>query len=146
MSTQFFQEVKTHFHFLIDENGFSIRDQVGPAGFGHYGITYQTQNCFLDVMLDSGKVYVEFHPRIDPQQKYDVSEILAFLLHKSERWWFYPDENLSVTLKSDEYMRWLVAEVAQRLRPYINQILRLFEPDVYKEKEEALRDYIAKLK
>ena len=148
---KFFDKVRQYFRYLIDDYGFSVAREETSRSFDNCLIVLQSSNCRVRVVRDRGTVFVEVGPRSAPDVHrppsspnlwFDVSTVVVFLIQESKtgKWeWFYesPDESLEDEAKTD----WQLAKTAVKLRPYLNDIFRLFREDVFKQKQKELEEF-----
>ncbi len=138
----FFDQVKKHFQFLIDDHGFAMLYERGPEGFGNCLVVLQSSDCRIIVALDRGQVFVYASPLSAPDDWFDLSTIIAFLTQGpgADKWEYqFPDTGFD-----DDYNERQLARLVGILKPYWNQIFRLFREDVFKQKRKELAEFIKK--
>jgi len=137
----FFDQVKKHFRYLIDDYGFSVvYERYDEKVFGNCIVVFQSKDCRIRVVLDRGDIFVQIGPLSAPavwspassHLWFDLGTIIAFLTQeaKADRAeWFYipPDEPLDHDARID----WQLNKLADTLQSYGKQILSLFTEGIW---------------
>jgi len=119
----FAEQVKKHFHYLVDDYGFSVVDEKhDPEAFGNSLVDFQSSTAVIRVLLDRGQVLVDIRPSIEPPTFwFDLGSLVEFLAPEA-------DEPVYVFPETwDNYyemIEWQVARLARVLRQYCALVLR----------------------
>jgi hypothetical protein len=105
LSNLFIEQVKKHFHYLLDSYKFSITDErVGFDNFGNALVQFKSKKVLLRITLDRGQVFIYFLPR--PKFRYDwfsFSSVMNFL---------YPGISIESSPKNGiTMMRWSMSRL-----------------------------------
>lgn len=138
-SEAFFNKATEYFRYLVTDYGFEVTDRKVFPHFDNCKIVLSSSKCRLDILLDRGSVLVQICliPISNTSSKketlcWDLGIIVGFLLQSAgSEWplWFYrsPDESLSY----ESRVEWQLRDTAERMKPYCEQILALFQDDIF---------------
>jgi len=113
----FAEQVKAHFHCLIDDYGFVVvSERFDPEAFGNSLVDFQSRNTVVRVLLDRGQVTIDIgpYPR-SPGYWFDLSSIIEFLVPETgEPVYVFPDtwDNYN------DMIIWQVARLSRVLQQY----------------------------
>jgi len=132
----FFDQVKKHFHYLIEQYGFSvIHEEVFPS-FDNAEVVFQSHDCRIRVLRERGEIYVDASPLPPTDYWVDLVSIIRFLTQGTDTWQY---EHISGDYEFR--IEWQLARVADKLRPYIRQICELFRNEVFARKRSELEEF-----
>ncbi len=132
----FFDQVKKHFHYLIEQYGFSvIHEEVFPS-FDNAEVVFQSQDCRIRVLRERGEIYVDASPLPPIDYWVDLASIVKFLTQGTESWQY---EHIGGDYESR--IEWQLVRVAEKLRPYIMQVCELFRKEVFERKRSELEEF-----
>lgn len=147
----FFDQVRKHFRYLIEDYGFSVVEEEVVPSFDNRIVVLRSNDCSIRIVRDRGDVLIQVGPcsasetgwRDSPGHLwFDLGTVIAFLSPRSEarKWqWFYasPDAALDRDASTD----WQLADLAAKLQPKVEQVCQLFEEDVLKQKWRELEEF-----
>jgi hypothetical protein len=149
--TAFFDKVKRHLRYLIDDYGFLVAHQENLRIFDNCLVVLQSNDCRVRIVRDRGTVLIDVGPlsapnvhRLSgsPDPWFDVYTAVAFLTQGTsvDSWeWFYasPDEHL----EGEATNEWELAWLADKLQPYWREVFQLFREDVFEWKRKDLEEF-----
>ena len=147
---KFFDQVKQHFRFLIDDYQFSvIEERYYPDAFGDCLVLMQSRDCRVRVGLDRSVVFISVGSLAaadldSPSSWFDLMIVTAFVTQGSQQEplvYELPDDSLDPAAKTD----WQLSRLSKILRPNWENILQLFSHDVFEKKQQELVDFERKL-
>ena len=119
----FAEQVKKHFHYLIDEYGFSVVDERYDAeAFGDSLVQFQSSTVDLSIILDRGQVLIDIGPHPEsPDYRFGLVSVIEFLAPEAdEPAYIFPET-------WDNYydmIDWQVTRLARVLQQYCAPVLR----------------------
>ncbi len=132
------------FRYLTESFGFSVVHAANyPQDYGNAVVVLASDKCRMRILLEREHIFIEvgsLQAPLDwhihaPYLWFDVGDVIAFLTGESGNW-TYP------FLESDPADSIGVADqlesIAIQLRPYIGEILHLFEPGVFERQQLEL--------
>ncbi len=143
---KFFDQVKQHLQFLIDDYQFSIlEERYYPEAFGDCLVLMQSRDCRIRVVLDRSQVFIDVGPlaisALDSSSSwFDLMVIVAFVTQGSSQEpliYEYPDDALAPDAKTD----WQLSRLSRILQSNWESILNLFSQDVFERKQQELVDF-----
>lgn len=140
MSARFFNQVKKHFQYLIDQYGFSVvREQRFPH-FDYAEVVFQSQECRISVFREKGVILVFISPPAPLEEHWvDLGTVITYLSHGTDDSWNFRIPDLEYNAR----VEWQLATLSRILRPYCAQLGDLFRPENFAQKKselQALRD------
>jgi hypothetical protein len=142
----FFDQVKQHLQFLIDDYQFSvIEERYYPDAFGDCLVLMQSRDCRVSVGLDRGAVFVKVGSLAaadldSPNSWFDIMNVTAFVTQGSPQEplaYELPDDALDPAAKTD----WQLSRLSKILQLNWENILHLFSHDVFEKKQQELVDF-----
>lgn len=128
MNMDFFDKIKSLFHFLFDDYNFQIlQDAYESTDFGNAMIVAQSNNLCIRFIRDRGQIYVELGSLSAPGNWYELSKVLAILEEEKHINHKYRNEALSQE------------NAALALEGNIANILEHFRIDKFKKTEIKLK-------
>jgi hypothetical protein len=119
----FVEQVKEHFHYLIDDYGFAVvSERFDPEAFGNSLVDFQSGNTAVRILLNRGQVTIDIgpYPR-SPGYQFDLSSIIEFLVPDAkEPVYIFPEtwDNYQ------DMMNWQVDRLASVVQRYCARVLR----------------------
>jgi hypothetical protein len=136
----FSNQVRKHFRYLFDDYGFSVLfEEYSPDIFGNWITLLQSNDCQIRIILDRGQVFIDAGPSLAPNEWFDLNLITAFLAQEPRKAnWQYslPKESIAY----DTIDRQL-ANLADILRKYCDEIIQLFREDTFKQRKTELKEF-----
>lgn len=126
-------KIKTIFHYLFDDYGFAVIAETYFESFGNWAVVLQSGDCCrIRIFQDRGEIFIALGPLWSPPSWnagpwFDLTVIVAFLTQGKDI--------LEYELGKPD---WQLERLADRLRPYMEQICELFRENVFEQKREAL--------
>lgn len=147
----FFDKVMQHFRYLADDYGFRVVREEDPRVFDNCLVVLCSNQCCIRVVRDRGDVLLEVGPTSAVSMEssdnlwFYVTYVVAFLTQEGlaeVRNLLYeaPDEYLESERRAD----WQLPMLADRLRPYWDDIFALFREDGFSERRRALVEFVRK--
>jgi hypothetical protein len=141
---EFFQRVKEHFRYLVDDYAFSVIKEESYPSVAGGAVHWQSRDCRIAVVLERGDVFVEIGGQSGPEA-FELGIIIAFLTPTSTpRDWlvFSPilDRHLDYDVRINEQVRWL----SDKLRLYMDKIIQLCRDNVFAHKRQVLEEMMWK--
>ena len=135
MGKRYFQQVRKHFQFLVDEHGFSV-EQEADGGRYLMVVFQQTDSahpniCRIRVPYQEGRVQVDVAPISSPDDWFGLATIIQYLTPEAEVRWTY-DEVYDP--KPGRQLENLAAVV----RAHLGAILQLFEGETFARERPGL--------
>lgn len=133
----FAEQVKKHFHYLIDDYDFSVvNEKSDPEAFGNSLVDFQSGTTAVRVTLDRGQVLVDMRPLTESSTSwFSLGSVVEFLAPEA-------DEPVYVFPETwDHYYDMIngqVSRMARVLRQYCAPVLR-GEFSQWKEIDERTR-------
>ena len=138
---EFFALVKEHFRFLFEKYGFAVvREEIGQS-FDFSSIKIQSNSCSISIGRDRGDVTISLRPVSASYVGFSLGDIITFLERRSGTQdrviWFGPEPKES--LNYSDRIRFQLSWYADKLRQYCDQILYLFQEDIFKQRQAELK-------
>lgn len=133
----FAEQIKKHFHYLIDDYGFSVIDErYDHEAFGNSLVQFRSSTTDVVVVLDKGQVLIDISPYPEiPNYRFGLATVVEFLSPDAdEPAYIFPE-------KWDNYygmIDWQVTRLTRVLRQYCAPVLR-GEFSKWKEMDEIRR-------
>mgnify|MGYP000219498111 CR=1 FL=1 len=119
----FTEQAKQHFHYLIDDYGFSVVDErYEPEAFGNSLIQFRSSAIDIMVVLDRGQVLIDVspYPRLSNYQ-FGLATVVKFLAPEAnEPVYIFPE----TWEDYDDMIEWQLTRLARMLRQYCAPVLR----------------------
>lgn len=134
--TTFFDQVKKHFHYLLDEYGFSlVHEEVFPS-FDNAELVFQSRDCRIRVLRERGEIYVDASPLPPTDYWVDLATIVGFLTQGIDAWQYeYISGDYEFRIERQ------LAKTADKLRSYIGQICELFRDENFAQRRSELEKF-----
>ncbi len=119
----FTEQAKQHFHYLIDDYGFSVVDErYEPEAFGNSLIQFRSSAIDIMVVLDRGQVLIDVSPYPRPSNyQFSLATVVKFLAPEAnEPAYIFPE----TWEDYDDMIEWQLTRLARVLRQYCVPVLR----------------------
>jgi len=150
-TVSFFSKVRKHFGYLINDHDFAVVHQEDIQSFDNCLIVLQSSNCRIRVVRDRGTVLVEagplsapsvHRPPGSPNLWFSLSTIITYLEQdfNADKDWFYASPKESID-DDEAKIDWELALAADTLRPYLDDIMHLFQESTFGQKQGKLEEF-----
>ena len=140
-SCLFFDQVEKHFHYLIDEYGFSVVRKKQYDSFDNAEVVLQSKEFRIAVVRERGYVDIYAGPLSSEEESCDLATLVAYLTKEAEELQYdipdYDDD-----FDYDARIEWQVKKLASILPKYYLRICELFRGETFDEKSDELTDFI----
>ena len=138
-SCKIVDEIRKRFRFLFDAHGFALASEICFDSFENWVVVLKSKECRLRIFQDRGEVTIAVGPLWSPSgwqsgPWFDLAIVIRYVSQGKDQW-EYEGGNTDEQLK----------RLAEKLRPYCQQICWLFREDVFPEKRQELEKMQAKL-
>lgn len=135
----FFDQVRKHFRYLVDEYEFSVVSEETYPHFDNVAVVLLSENCRIRVSMDRSEVYISVAP-LSPFKEYwlDLGTIIEYLTQGGDNSWDFEIPHYD---DYDARIEWQVAKLADILRPYCDRICGLFRKEVHEQEMEKLIEF-----
>jgi len=132
-------DIRKYFPFLFNVHGFTVTSETHFESFGNWVVVLESKECRLRFFQDRGEVTIAVGPLWPPSgwqsgPWFDLSVVIRYITQGKDQWEYEGDS-------TDEQLKRLAA----KLRPYCSQICRLFQKEVFQEKQQELQEVQAQL-
>ncbi|MBN1979844.1 MAG: hypothetical protein JW918_20820 [Anaerolineae bacterium] len=135
MGKRYFQQVRRHFQFLVDEHGFSVEKEVD--GGRYLMVVFRQADssrpniCRIRVPYQEGRVQVDVAPLSSPEDWFGLATIIQYLTPEAEGRWTYGE------VYDPEPGRQL-ENLAAVVREQLDAIIQLFEERTFARERPGL--------
>lgn len=138
MDTSFFDQVRKHFRYLVDEFGFSIAREEKFPHFDFAEVVLQSKDCQIRLSREKGDVFLHISPLLPSQYWISLGTVIAYLSQETDNSWKYWENRPGNLDNYDSRIEWELGQLAQVLRPYVAQICALFRRESFEQKKAEL--------
>lgn len=132
------------FHYLADSFGFSVVHSANhPQDYGNAIVVLASDSCRLRILLERERIFAEvgsLQAPLDwhvhaPNLWFDVGDVISFITGGSGKWQYpYLDSDPVGSISVADQLE----SISIQLRPYIGEILQLFEPGIFERQQLEL--------
>ena len=146
----FFELVDKHFDYLFGDYGFAmVAQEYHPELNDTAWIKMQSGNCGVEIVLERWQVLIRVGSLSVPEGGlsdlgnlwFSLPIITAFLTQGKDKWWKDHSPFDFGYLDPDARLDRQIARLADKMRPYCDQVFELFQVETFRRQQAELVEF-----